>query len=79
VDCEGLGVYDRLEQGVCIAWALLGNEFSIAVVGLPLFKYEDVAWSNTHKKTYIYIMGNVNELFDDKSRGIVLICSFFVT
>jgi len=25
VDREGLGVYDRLEQGVCIAWALFGN------------------------------------------------------
>jgi len=36
VDREGLGVYDRLEQGVCIAWALFGNEFSIVVV-----------WNNT--------------------------------
>jgi hypothetical protein len=31
VDREGLGVYDRLEQGVCIAWALFGNEFSVLV------------------------------------------------
>jgi len=33
---EGLGAYDRLEQGVCIAWALLGNEFSIVVEGLDM-------------------------------------------
>ena len=36
VDLEGLGVYDRLEQGDCIAWALFGNEFSIVVVGLDM-------------------------------------------
>ena len=33
---EGLGVYDRLEQGVCIAWALLRNVFSIVVEGLDM-------------------------------------------
>ena len=31
-----LGVYDRLEQGVCIAWALFGNEFSVVVEGLDM-------------------------------------------
>jgi len=36
VDREGLGVYDRLEQGVCIAWALFGNEFSTVVEGLDM-------------------------------------------
>ena len=45
VDREGLGVYDRLEQGVCIAWALLGNEFSIVVEGLymVLFIWQEKA------------------------------------
>ena len=36
VDREGLGVYDRLEQGVCIAWALFRIEFSIVVEGLDM-------------------------------------------
>ena len=36
VDREGLGVYDRLEQGVCIAWALFGNEFSVVLEGLDV-------------------------------------------
>ena len=36
MDREGLGVYDRLEQGVCITWALFGNEFSIVVEGLDM-------------------------------------------
>ena len=36
VDREGLGVYDRLEQGVCIAWALFGDEFSVVVEGLDM-------------------------------------------
>jgi len=45
VDREGLGVYDRLEKGVCIAWALLGNEFSIVVEGLymVLFIWQEKA------------------------------------
>jgi len=36
VDSEGLGVYDHLEQWVCIAWIVLGNEFSIVVEGLDM-------------------------------------------
>ena len=57
VDREGLGVYDRLEQGVCIAWALFGNEFSIVVEGLDmvLFIWQE---SNTHKmifRVYVYV------------------------
>jgi len=36
VDREGLGVYDRLKQGFCIAWALFGIEFSIVVEGLDM-------------------------------------------
>ena len=57
MDREVLGVYDRLEQGVCIAWALFGNEFSIVVEGLDmvLFIWQE---SNTHKmifRVYVYV------------------------
>ena len=33
---RGLGVYDRLEQGVGFAWALLRNESSCLVEGLDI-------------------------------------------
>jgi len=36
VDREGLEVYDRLEQWICIAWTLLGNDFFIVVEGLDM-------------------------------------------
>ena len=33
---RGLGVYDRLEQGVGFSWALLRNESSFLVEGLDI-------------------------------------------
>jgi len=32
----GLGVNDRLEQGVCFSWAVLRNEFASLVEGLDV-------------------------------------------
>ena len=54
MNCEGLGVYDRLEQGVCIAWALFGNEFSIVVEGLDIWHIG--IWHCSYGKSKLWLL-----------------------